>query len=120
MLLDSNVLIYAAEPGYEAARRFIAAHEVYVSAASKIEVLGYHKLSAENRKKLELLFEVASCLPITDEIVETAVLLRRQRKMSLGDAIIAATAVVHGMPLATVNTVDFQWIETITVINPLA
>ncbi len=53
MLLDSNIVIYAAEPGYDALRKFIAEHESVVSIISKVEVLGYHKLNSENRKKLE-------------------------------------------------------------------
>lgn len=40
--------------------------------------------------------------------------------MSLGDAIIAATAKVYKLPLATANTKDFIHLEDITLINPLA
>jgi len=53
MLLDSNIIVYAAEPGYDALKKIIAEHEPVVSVISKVEVLGYHKLSLENRKKLE-------------------------------------------------------------------
>jgi len=119
MVLDSNLLIYAAEPGYEAVRHFIAEHESYISVVSKIEVLGYHKLATEHRQKLERLFEIAIILPITEDIVETAIALRQQRKMSLGDSIIAATAVVHGMTLATANTHDFKWVENLQLVNPV-
>ena len=49
MLLDSNIIIYAAEPGYDALRKFIAEHNPVVSIISKVEVLGYHKLSLENQ-----------------------------------------------------------------------
>lgn len=119
MVLDSNLLIYAAEPGYDEIRRFIAKHESYLSVISKIEVLGYHQLSTEQRQKLEKLFEIAMILPLTAEIVETAITLRQQRKMSLGDSIIAATAMVHEMTLATVNIHDFKWIKNLQLINPL-
>ena len=119
MVLDSNLLIYAAEPGYDEIRRFIAKHESYLSVISKIEVLGYHQLSNKQRQKLEKLFEIAMILPLTAEIVETAITLRQQRKMSLGDSIIAATAMVHEMTLATVNIHDFKWIKNLQLINPL-
>ena len=113
-------LIYAAEPGYDEVRRFIARHESYLSVISKIEVLGYHQLSTKQRQNLEKLFEIAILLPLTGEIVETAITLRQQRKMSLGDSIIAATAMVHGMALATVNIHDFKWIKNLQLINPLS
>ncbi len=43
MLLDSNIVIYAAEQENEFLREFIAENNPYVSALSYIEVLGYHK-----------------------------------------------------------------------------
>ncbi len=51
---------------------------------------------------------------------EEAIRLRRQRRMSLGDALIAATALEHRQPLATANVADFQWIDNLTLVNPLA
>ena len=53
ILLDSNIIIYAAEPGYDEVREFILQQESAVSVISKVEVLGYHKLRSENQKKLE-------------------------------------------------------------------
>jgi len=38
--------------------------------------------------------------------------------MKLGDAIIAATALEYGLPLATRNTVDFRHIDSLQIINP--
>ncbi len=40
--------------------------------------------------------------------------------MSLGDAIIAATALEHYQTLVTRNIKDFDWIEGLKVIDPLA
>ena len=38
--------------------------------------------------------------------------------MTLGDALIAATARVHGFSLVTGNVRDFRWIEDLTLIDP--
>ncbi|WP_374757388.1 hypothetical protein [Fibrivirga algicola] len=43
--------------------------------------------------------------------------LRQQRKRSLGDSIIAATALVHKLPVVTNNIDDFSTIEGLTVIT---
>jgi predicted nucleic acid-binding protein len=40
--------------------------------------------------------------------------------MGLADAMIAATALVHQLPLVTHNTRDFQWIAELELIDPLA
>ena len=50
MIVDSNILIYAAQPVHAHLRQFIAAHAPAVSAVSYVEVLGYHQLDDEERK----------------------------------------------------------------------
>ena len=40
--------------------------------------------------------------------------------MTLGDAIVASTAVEHGRVLVTRNTEDFRWISEIKLLDPLA
>ncbi len=52
MLLDSNILIYAADPGYDHLRQFIAKIEPVASVISKVEVLGYQKLSLRSELNL--------------------------------------------------------------------
>lgn len=119
MLLDSNIVIYSTEPGYESIKKLVAQEESVVSIISKVEVLGYHNFSPENKKKLENLFQILSILPVSELIIEQAINLRQQRKMSLGDALIAATALTHDLKLVTANVKDFNWIENLELINPL-
>ena len=119
MLLDSNVIIYAAKPEHAALREFIADHAPAVSIISRIEVLGYHKLMEADRRSLERFFELAETLPLTEAVVNSAANLRNQRKMSLGDSIVAGTAIVHERTLATRNTDDFRWIDGIELLDPL-
>ena len=119
MLLDSNIIIYAAEPGYDRVRQFVAEIDPVVSIISKVEVLGYHKLSPENSEKLETLFSLLPVLPVTDDVIELAISLRQQRRMSLGDALIAGTALSYGLPIVTANVKDYEWVEGLEIINPL-
>ncbi len=53
MLLDSNVIIYAAKPEHEGLRHLIAEHAPAVSAVSYVEVLGYHQLTGQERSYFE-------------------------------------------------------------------
>ena len=120
MLLDSNVIIYAARPEHSALRKFIEAHAPAVSIISQIEVLGYHKLNGAERKFVERFFQKAERFPLSETVVELAIELRRRRKMSLGDSIIASTAMVHKRTLATRNIGDCRWIEELNLLDPLA
>jgi toxin FitB len=57
-------------------------------------------------------------LPVNEDVIAQAILLKQAKKMSLGDAIIAATALVFNQPVVTRNTADFLHIPNLTVINP--
>jgi toxin FitB len=120
MLIDSNIIIYAAKPEYANLRQFIATHAPVVSAVSYVEVLGFHRLLAEEKTLLEAFFAATVVLPLTHDVLEQAVVLRQQRRMSLGDALVASTALLHQHTLITRNVDDFTWIERLTVVDPLA
>jgi len=119
MLLDSNIIIYASLPEYPDLRQFVAKNSPKVSAISHLEVLGYHQLSSEEQKHFEQFFQAASVLPISEEIIKQAILLRQQRKMSIGDSIIAATSLEYNLKLVTRNSKDFNWIASLELLNPI-
>jgi toxin FitB len=119
VLVDSNIVIYATKPEYAYVLAFLAQNPIEVSAISKIEVLGYHALSQSERTLLEQFFANATVLAVTESIIEQAIQLRQQRKMSLGDALIAATALCNQLKLVTRNVSDFAWIQGLDTVNPI-
>ena len=119
MLLDSNIFIMAGSGDHDHLLGYFRSGEASYSSASRVEVLGYSKLDPEDEKELLELMELVTELPITPEVIEKAIELRKRKKMSLGDALIAATAILHGLKLITVNEVDFAWIDELEVINPM-
>ena len=86
---------------------------------SRIEVLGFHRISARERQICEAFFLTVEMLCISDQIADIAVGLRQQRRMGLGDAIIAATALEYSLTLVTRNTSDFQWIDNLDLYDPM-
>lgn len=118
MLIDSNIIIYSAQPEHDHLRQFIAKHTPAVSAISRVEVLGYHRLTAQARQWFEEFFAAATVLPLSEVVLERAVQLRQLRKMTLGDALIASTALTYSRTLVTRNTKDFDWIVDLSVLNP--
>lgn len=119
LILDSNILIYALLPEQQKLRDFLRQKESACSIVSKIEVLGYNKLTNDEIEAFRSLFDNINILPLTSEIADTAIKLRQIKKMSLGDSIIAATSLAYHAELITVNTKDFDWIDNLNITNPI-
>ncbi len=119
ILIDSNIIIYAASGKYPALVDWLAEQNAFVSAVSVVEVLGYHKLQAEEKAELENLFLQLTVLYPDLDTFQLAINLRQQRSLSLGDALIATAALQEGIPLATHNSRDFLWIEGVSLLDPL-
>ena len=118
LLLDSNIIIASHDPTDRYAKNFMSSHDVCCSAISKVETLGYTQITGEHRVAFAALFALIEVLPVDESVIEFAIELRQRRRMSLGDALIAGTALSHGMSLVTRNRRDFIWIAELHVINP--
>jgi toxin FitB len=117
-LLDSNIVIYATKPEFSLLDKILARKDFAVSIVSFVEVLGFHKITEEDKIELETFFDAAQTFPVSEEIARKAVELRQLRKISLGDSLIAATALIEECTLVTKNTRDFKWIEDLDLIDP--
>ncbi len=117
IILDSNIFIYFANGTLE--RQILASKDIAHASITKIESLGFSRIQANELLLLEALFSESYSLPLTDDIVERATKLRQAKSMSLGDAIIAATALEHNHELWTANEEDFAQIEGLRIHNPL-
>jgi predicted nucleic acid-binding protein len=105
---------------YQNIRDFIARSAPAVSAISYLEVLGFTQITPFQVQNFTQFFARAQIFPIDRPILDRAVSLRQQRRMSLGDAIIAATALVHDKTLVTHNIADFRWITGLRLLDPLS
>lgn len=101
-------------------RSFLEGIRRDVSVISYIESFGYQNLTPEEFRQFETIFLRTWILPLTDTIADQAISLRQQRRMGLGDAIIAATAIVHCLTLVTHNTEDFRWIGGLELPDPVS
>jgi predicted nucleic acid-binding protein len=118
-LIDTNIVVDALGNIMPGAVKSIIAHmPLIVSAVTYMEALGWHGATPPQLAALRKFMDAAIILPISQPIVEATVLVRQQKKIKLGDAILAATALVHNMILVTRNISDFKSIDKLSVLNP--
>ena len=86
-LLDSNIIIYLGTDKAAQIENILVDKELNVSVITKVETLGYHKLSDKEKKFLNLLFDRINVIPLDEDIINSAIHLKQQRKTSLGDAL---------------------------------
>ncbi|HRD79596.1 MAG TPA: type II toxin-antitoxin system VapC family toxin [Saprospiraceae bacterium] len=118
-ILDSNICIYAPQPAFAHLLPLLIDPDCAVSEITRLEVLGFHKLTKSERTYYEKVFLHKTIIPISKEIIDLAIQLRQSRKMTVGDAIIASTAIRHKLELVTRNTSDFANISDLVVSNPV-
>lgn len=118
MLLDSNIVIHASQPGGEWLAAWTEHPEAALASVTRIEALGFAGLAVDEEAAIRRLLAASLCYTLDDEVIERAIRLRQQKRMKLGDAIIAATALEYALPLVTRNEADFQHLPGLEIINP--
>jgi predicted nucleic acid-binding protein len=118
-LIDTNVIIdNFGDKLPENAITFLYSLELIISVITRIEVLGWINTTKEQLQPLYDFMELPSILPINDAVIERTIAIRQTKKIALGDAIIAATAIVYDLVLISRNTADFKNIVGLKIIDP--
>lgn len=118
-LLDSNIFIYAASGAHDYLHALLEDEQNNCSVITCIEVLGFPRLKSDEKDFYEEAFESLTVLPLSEEVKNKAIEIRQQVKVSLGDSIIAATALCWQATLYTRNVEDFKKIAGLSVVNPV-
>ncbi len=105
-LLDSNILI-----GFLNGDKKIAdwiwekkkenKFSLNISFVGKIEVLSYKDLEDNQINDIEMFLNSFNITYLGDEIINLSATLRRKKILSLGDAVVAATAISNKLILVT-------------------
>ena len=88
-----------------------------LSVISQIELLCW-KTDAAIEQNIKEFIADSVIFNITPNVIAHCVSLRRNKRTKTPDAIIAATAMSHGLTLVTNNERDFTNINGLNVINP--
>ena len=114
---DTNIIIYIANGTL--GESIIQDEPIIYPSILRIEALGYRDIRSIEELKIQALLATLSEIPLTDAIIEQAIRLRQGRKLSLGDAIVAATALDNDCILWTANVDDFADIDELVTYNPV-
>ena len=117
-LIDTNVLIDA-QMGRLTGRGLdylanVINRNFTISFITLIEYLGYKEIT----KSSEEFISFAKVIEIDKLIIQKCIDLRKNYKIKIPDAIIAATALSCNLTLITNNEKDFVAIPTLNLINP--
>ena len=120
-LIDSNVIIdYLSGRLPEKSSDFVEQifdDQFLISVIVKIEVLGFDDI-VQKMNAMENFVGMAKIIPLDEKVTDTAIKLRREyKKLKLGDAIIASTALEYELILITHNIADFKHIFGLNVLN---
>jgi len=118
-LIDSNILIYSSQDQYAYLRSLVKGPDSYASYISYVEVLGYHQLTAKEEKYYKSIFSVLKLIPVSKAVILKATEIRQSKKYSVGDSIVAATALIYDLELNTRNIKDFKDIPDLRIHNPI-
>lgn len=114
LLLDTNVFIYLLS-GNELAARALVGKRLYYSFITEIELLSRPGLKVSEQKLIRTM--LADCIKLTysEQIGATTIEIRSSKHLKVPDSIIAATAIIHGLPILTADRA-FEKVDTLQCI----
>jgi predicted nucleic acid-binding protein len=113
LLLDTNVLIYhirlaLTDDVTQQLGEALKAGRAFISVITRIEMLAWKGHSDESLRQTTDLISLLPELPMSEAVIEQAIRIRKTFGLKLPDAVIAATALAHGLQLMTANESDFK------------
>ena len=100
-LLDTNAIIYLLS-GNSCKEDYLSSHFA-LSIISKIEVLSLNNISIKEEDLINLFLNECNIVNLNNSIVDTTINLRKNYKIKLPDAIVAATSIYCDVPLITAD-----------------
>lgn len=122
MTIDSNIVI-AYLTGDKAVVQALSQWKqggvpLFLSAIVEAEILSFADWTNEERLRVEVFLEEHFVsIPFDRSVAHLAASIRRQKRIKLPDAAIAATALYTGSPLVTRNVRDFRAVSGLTIVE---
>ena len=88
-----------------------------ISVITRLELLCW-KTNFETEFWIKEFISNSKIIPLSEEVIQNCVQIRRAKRIKLPDAIIASTALTFDYTIITNNTKDFENIEGLKSLNP--
>jgi hypothetical protein len=115
MVIDTNIALYLLD-GDEILKEYLEDKVFYLSSITELELLGYKGITETEEIAIEFFLEECSIVDMNRGVKDITINLRRNYKLKLPDAIIAATAIFLGIPLISADW-HFDKIEDLVFIK---
>ena len=122
-LWDTNTVIYFLQHHFSTAAEkkideIIAIHQPVISVITEIEMLSWRNATLDDISIIKIFISGSQIHQLSDEVKTQTIEIRKQNRLKLPDAIIAATALVYNKTLITRNIADFGKLPQIKLLNP--
>lgn len=115
MVIDTNIALYLLD-GDEILKEYLEDKAFYLSSITELELLSFKGITETEETAIEFFLEECSIVDMNRGIKDISLDLRRNYKLKLPDAIIAATAIFLGIPLISADG-HFDKIEDLVFIK---
>lgn len=118
-LIDTNIVIDYLNnklPGNTAA--MLDEEELEISVITRMELLAWRNADSKQVSILNEFISSVAVWGLDEPVIIKGIEVRRDFRVKLPDAIIAATALVYGLTLITRNIADFKNIPDLRLLNP--
>ncbi len=92
--------------------------EASLSVINRIEILSFNPLNPADLIPFEELVNTVDVIPLSEEIILQTIQIRRNHKLKLPDAVVAASAMAFNLTVVTRNEADFRKVVGLKIINP--
>jgi len=115
MVIDTNIALYLLD-GDEILKEYLEDKAFYLSSITELELFSFKGITETEETAIEFFLEECSIVDMNRGIKDISIDLRRNYKLKLPDAIIAATAIFLGIPLISADG-HFDKIEDLVFIK---
>ncbi|WP_273208670.1 type II toxin-antitoxin system VapC family toxin [Runella zeae] len=114
LLLDTNVVLYLLN-GDTVLESYLQDKNFYLSFISELELLSYKEITPEEEMAVHYFLNESALIDINTGIKEITKQIRRNYRLKLPDAIVAATAIFLGIALISADN-HFKQVKELTFI----
>ncbi|MFK7972361.1 MAG: type II toxin-antitoxin system VapC family toxin [Bacteroidia bacterium] len=114
LIVDTNIVLYLLN-GDPVIEEMLQGNFLYISIITEMELLGFPGISLKEEASIKGFCASSEIININEQIKATAISFRKEYKLKLPDAIIAATSAFLGLPILTSDTA-FKRVEDLPLL----